>query len=308
MKALLQKYSSRTLLNAGLFVFILILVLLVVMDPGKEPEKKTTRLTELKQADIKSIDLKRASDADLRLEKRNGIWYITKPYHLAANEYRAHSISALAETLSHLQYDAGNIDLKKFKLDKPDVTITLNNNTVLEVGGVDPIKNRRYVKNGDTLHLVNDTFYYQIIGKVTAYISYQILPPEIKLSKLVLPKFTLSQHDGDWRISPADKTISSDSINEFVNEWRHAQSLEISEYKGKPGKTRIQVYQQDKTEPLVFSLQKTSDSVFLIRPDIKLRYKLSDEIADKLQNLPPPPSPENLGDDEPNDTDKQQTE
>lgn len=289
MKDLLQKFNSRNLLNIGLFVFILVLVSVVILEPGKDEAPKARHLTELKQADINHIELNRANEADIKLQKRNGIWYINAPYQLAANDYRALSISALAEVTSHLQYDVNKIDLKKFKLDKPEVSITLNHNTTLEIGGVDPIKNRRYVKNGDTLHLVSDTFYYQVVGKVTAYISYQILPPEIKLSKLELPKFSLNQQDGKWAIDPVQKDASADSINEFVNEWRHAQSLEISEYSGKLRKPNIRIFPKDQQQALEFRLQKENNSTFLIRNDLKLRYKLSDETAEKLQNLPEPP-------------------
>lgn len=291
MKALLQKLNSRTLLNIGLFVFILLLVSLVLLKPGEEPDEKPAHLTELKQSDIQDIELRRANEPNIKLQKRDGIWYITEPFQLPANEFRAQSVSTLAEAKSHLQYDAKTIELKKFKLDKPEISIILNNKITLDIGGIDPIKNRRYVKNADTLHLVSDTFYYQIIGKVTAYISYQLLPPNIILNKLVTPKFSLSLHDGDWTITPEQKDVSADSINEFANEWRHAQSLEISDYRGKARKASFQIFQQGKDEPISFRLQKKNDNTFLIRDDLKLRYKLSDETAEKLQKLPEPPEP-----------------
>lgn len=291
MKQILQHLNSRTLLNIGLFALILVLVLVLVFEPGKEPEIKPRHLTELTQADITHIDIKRTDATDIKLKKNNGVWFIIDPYQLPANEFRVQSVAAMAVTKSFLQYDIKTVDLKKFKLDKPEITVILNNNISLEVGGVDPINNRRYVKNGDTLHLVSDTFYYQVVGAITAYISYQLLPPDIKLNKLVLPKFTLSQQNGDWQMNPAQQDASADSINEFVDEWRHAQSLEISEYKGAPQKANIHIYPEGMEKPIEFSLQKLNDSIFLIRNDLKLRYKLSDEIAEKLQKLPEPIEP-----------------
>ena len=288
MKQLLQHLNSRTLLNIGMFGLIMLLTLLVVFQPGKKPAPKAQHLTTLKQTDIDQIELKRTDASDIKLQKINGVWFITAPYHLPANEFRAQSVSALEEAKSHMQYDLKNTDLKKFKLDKPEITVILNKDIALEIGGVDPINNRRYVKNGDTLHLVSDTFYYQIIGPITAYISYQLLPPDIKLSKMVLPKFTLTQKDGDWQLNPAQKDTSADSINEFVDEWRHAQSLEISEYKGTPQKVNVQIHQAGVDKPIAFTLQKRNDNTYLIRNDLKLRYKLSDETAEKLQKLPEP--------------------
>lgn len=298
MNAFLQKYNSRTLLNIGLLVFLLLLVSLIVFEPGKKPKPKAVHLTELSQADIKHIELQRIGKPDIKLEKRDSIWYLTEPYQLPANDFRAQSLTALAETKSYLQYDAKSVDLKKVRLDKPEVTIVLNDKLKLTIGGVDPIHNRRYVKNGDTLHLVNDTFYYQLTGTVTAFISYQILPPDAKLSKLVLPRFSLSQKDGEWYMRPAQKDTSADSINEFINEWRHAQSLQVSEYKGKLPKPDIRVYREATADPIDFSLQKKQGSTFLVRHDVKLSYKLSDETAEKLQQLPEPPSADDTADDE----------
>ena len=289
IKELLQKYNSRTLLNAGLFVFMLILVSLVILKPGKNSDPNLTKLTKLKQSDVISIVLQRQNEKDINLEKRDGIWFIKEPYQLPANDFRAQTISALVEAVSYLQYDSNNMELAKFKLDKPEVTIQFNNKVTLEIGGVDPIKNRRYVKIDNTLHLVNDTFYYQVIGKVTAYVSYQIVPPNMKLSKITLPKFTLSLNDGNWKLSPAQADVSADSINEFVNEWQHAQSLEIENYKGTKQKNNIRIDFQNSEQPLEFSLLKIQDSSYLVRHDYQLSYKLSDEIAEKLQKLPEPP-------------------
>ncbi len=184
------------------------------------------------------------------------------------------------------------MDLQKFKLDKPEVSIILNDEVRLDIGGVDPINNRRYVRNGDTLHLVSDTFYYQIIGQVTSYISYQIIPPETELTKIILPRFSLVLDDDKWKLSPEKEEVSTDIINEFLDEWRHAQSLEIAEYRGRQRKTDIQVFYKNQVQPLEFSLMKKNDSTYLVRKDLKLSYKLSDETAQKLQELPDPPEPE----------------
>ena len=102
--------------------------------------------------------------------------------------------------------------------------------------------------------------------------------------------------------------MSADSINEFVNEWRHAQSLEIAKYNDKPHKANFQVFQEGKDEPTRFSLIKKNDNTFLIRNDLKLRYKLSDETAEKLQKLPDPPEPEEPLATEQTDNEKKQPE
>lgn len=290
LKDLLQHASSRSLLNIGMLLFVAILLVLVLFEPGKDAEvTKQRNLTELKQTDIDEIELKRPNSGDIKIRKKDDIWYLTSPYQLPANDFRAQSVSALAELKSHLQYDISKVSLEKFKLDKPEVSIILNDDVRLDIGGVDPINNRRYVKNGDTLHLVSDSFYYQIVGQITSYISYQIIPPDMEITKIILPKFSMVLDNGNWKLSPIQKDVSVDQLNEFLDEWRHAQSLEISEYKGRSRQTDIQVFYKNQVHPLEFSLMKKNDSIYLVRKDLKLSYKLSDETAEKLQKLPPPP-------------------
>ncbi|MDH5444300.1 MAG: DUF4340 domain-containing protein [Gammaproteobacteria bacterium] len=291
IKSIIQQLDSRSWLNIGMLLFILLLILLAFIEPGEKDTKQIVTLTNLKQADIKQIEIRRSNDEDITLRHKNDIWYMSSPYQLPANDFRAQSASALAEIKSHLQYNVSNINLKEFKLDKPEITIILNDMVTLEIGGVDPINNRRYVKNGDTLHLVSNTFYYQLKGQITTYISYQIIPPETEITKLILPKLTLTLESGNWKLHPAQEDISADRINEFLDEWQHAQSLEISKYTGRKRKNDIQIYYKDQLQPIGFSLMKKQDSIFLVRNDLGISYKLSDEIAEKLQKLPDPPEP-----------------
>ena len=284
-------FNSRLILNIGLAVVVLMLVLVVVFEPGKAPPPEKVRLTSLKQDDIKQIHIKRNKQADIVLEKRGPVWFMLKPYHLAANDFRAKSIMQLAEAESHLQYDTASIDLAKFDLKTATTSVTFNNTLTLEMGNSDPLQRRRYVRNGNTLHLITDNLYYNIIATPTSFLSYQLLPPDSKFSKLELPNFTMQLEQGRWTVTPTPKDLSADSITELLNEWRHAQALEIEEYEGPAKKGQFKIHLQGQDSPIGFSYTREEDDHYLIRHDLKLRYKISEEIAKNLQELPPPPEP-----------------
>ena len=285
-----RPFNSRLLLNIGLALVVLILALVLVFEPGKEAAPEKILLTKLKQDDITHIHIQRQDQADIVLEKRGQVWFMLQPYQLAANDFRVTSILQLATAESHHQYNTADIDLAQFKLKTPTVRVTFNQTLTLELGNSDPIKRRRYVKNGPTLHLITDNIYYNLVATATSYLSYQLLPPDSRFSKLELPALTLQLSQGRWTVTPKPKNLSADSITELLNEWRYAQALEVEEYSGPQTPVQIKIHLQDREQPIGFSLVQEDGEHYLIRHDLKLRYKLSDDLLKNLQELPPPES------------------
>lgn len=287
-----KKINPRQLLNIGLLAAVAIMVLLVVYEPGKEAPPEQVRLTALKHDDVNHILLKRADKTDIELEKRNNVWFMLKPYTVAANDFRAQTISRIATAVSHAHYDIGTVDSKKFKLDNPVATITFNKQYHVALGNNEPLKRRRYMKSDQQLHIVDDTFYYQVMSPATTYASYSLLAPDSTITQLDLPKLKLKLQDGNWQVSPKPKDYSADSVTGLLNEWRHSQSLEVEVYEGKKLKPAITIHLANQDKPVSFALLRKKPDAYLIRPDLKLQYKLTEENLDKLLSLPPPPKPE----------------
>ncbi|MDH5407282.1 MAG: DUF4340 domain-containing protein [Gammaproteobacteria bacterium] len=279
--------NSRLILNIGLLAIIGILVLLVKFEPGKEPEPEKIRLTPLTEENVNHIFIQRKGLPDIELEKRNKVWFMLKPYPLLANDFRVSSVTRVAKMVSHIQYKLDKVDIKKFKLDKPEATIRFNKEYTVEVGSNEPIKRRRYVKSNNQLHIVNDNFYYQVMSKATTYAAYKLLSPEISLSKLELPGLQVEFKDNQWHVKPRPKDFSADSLTNLLNEWRNAQSLEIEKYEGPRLKDKITLRMQDSQQAISFAVKKDKPDVYLIRNDLKLQYKLTDDMYQKLITLVP---------------------
>lgn len=285
----IDKTNTRLLLNIGLLAAVGILVLLVVFEPGKQAPAEKVHLTPLKQGDVTHILLKRTGEPDLELEKRNKVWFMLKPYTVAANDFRAQTISRIAAAESYVHYDIGTVDSKKFNLDKPVAAITFNKQYNVALGNNEPLQRRRYMKSGQQLHIVADTFYYQLMSPATTYAGYNLIPPDSKITRLDLPKLKLKLQDGNWQVAPKPKDYSADSVTSLLNEWRHGQSLEVEEYKGKKLKAKINIHLTDHDKPIAFAILRKKSDVYLVRYDLKLQYKLTEESLDKLLSLPPSP-------------------
>ncbi len=281
--------SKRNLLNLILFAFIIVLAAFVFFEPGKDIAKIPPTLTRLKAKDVTHIKISRnattAVENDMEFEKTAAGWIMLKPYQYTANTFRINSILELLSTASFSQNDLNTLNKSTFGLDKPRATITFNNDTAIIFGHNKSLKNHRYIQIGSTLHLVADTFFYQLSAKAESYLSHKLLPEKSKITKLTLPDITVMKENGKWKLTPEANNITSDSINQLISEWQLSQAYDINKIKPEPkGKPDI-IIQLDNNKQLNFKIEKIKSSFNLINLQFGIRYILSADRKNKLLKL-----------------------
>lgn len=285
---------SRLWLNLALLLLLGILLLVVVYEPGREVEPPPITLTRLTPGTVNHVHLKRITGKDVELVKESdGQWWMHNPYHLPANEFRVQSLLHLSQAQSLSSHALNELQPATYGLDKPRVIVTFNRTEQIKFGDTEPLQQRRYVQAGDQLHTIVDTFYYQAAASPTIYLNYSLLPPAVDIVKLVLPGLQLSIEEGQWQRTPQYPELSSDASIELINNWQHAQALELRPTEVKDGKADIEVYIKGQAEPIRFKLLQTEDEVSLIRLGMGLQYIIADEVHQRLASLPEPePEPE----------------
>lgn len=280
--------SKRNLLNLILLTFIIVLVAIVIFEPGKKVAITPPTLTKLKTNEIHSIKISRPNagsvERDIEFKKIKKAWQLVKPYPISANTFRIDSILKLLSAVSLSQNNVENLELSKFGLTTPRATITFNN-TKIEFGHNKSLKNHRYVKVGSTLHMIADTFYYQITAQSKSYINHNLLPENNKIIKLHLPDIKLEQIDGKWNVSPKADNFSADSLTQLINEWQLSQAYDVNKVKPQPkSKADIKIFLKD-NKIIHFTLNSTKDKFNLINIDSGISYTLSKDRQNKLLNL-----------------------
>lgn len=280
--------SKRNLLNLALLIFILVLVTVVVYEPGKEKAITPPTLTQLKIDDIQHIKINRrladANEQDIVFEKTAEGWIMLKPYQLAANTFRIDSILKLLSAVSLSQNNLENLDQNKFGLSIPQATITFNKAKII-FGHNKSLNHHRYVKIDSTLHMIADTFYYQLMAKTESFISHKLLPEKSKITKLRLPHIKFEQVDGKWNITPKADDFSADSVNQLISEWQLSQAYDINKVKIE-AKTKADITIHLSNNKIIrFKIEKNKDSFNLINIDSGVRYILSADRRDKLLKL-----------------------
>lgn len=278
--------STRNLINLLLLVVVAVLIAVVVYEPGKQV-KPAIKLTELQRTAVDKIAINRLGTPAIVLEKHDTKWQMLEPYAMPANQTEADSLTEIVSAPSLAQYPLKDQDLKPYGLDQPRVTIVFNAKDKLEFGGNEPLNHQRYVRVGDTLHVITDRFYYNLSRPATDYVEHALLVEKPVITKLVLPNLTLAEHDGKWEAVPAIKDLSRDQVNELLDNWKSANATELLEYKPAHVKEQVQVFIKDSDKPLVFDVIREEHAIALGRADLGLQYKFMEEIGKGLLQLPP---------------------
>jgi len=104
---------------------------------------------------------------------------------------------------------------------------------------------------------------------------------------LKLPDFTLTLKDGTWRRQPKDEKLATDSINRFVDEWRHARALTVDRYSGKRVHEWIKMgFARDgKQEVLRIGILAYKPDFILYRKDEGLEYHFPEDTGKRLLKI-----------------------
>jgi hypothetical protein len=282
--------NTRSALNLALLGLVAVLAALIYWQPGIKPPAALPRLTALSPADIRHIAIRPQQGAEIRLDKEEGGWMMTAPLATYANGFRIDALLGVAQAESHAQLPVAGLDLAKFHLDTPALVLRLND-VELAFGDSEPLDNRRYVRVGSTVHLINDDYYYRLQAGVPAFVSNQLLPPHSKPAQISLPAFSLSRAAGRWQLSPATTQPSMDVLNGFVDEWQRAQAIEVDRYEGGASQGKITISFDGGAAPLEFLLLQTEPEPVLARADLGLRYHLAPEQAQHLLQPPAAAAP-----------------
>lgn len=281
--------GSRTLLNLGLLAALALLALLAIYEPGKEKPPEQPRLIEFTSDGISSLRIERVNGPAIVLERQQGTWRMTEPQQIGVNDFRISSLLRISELKSLGHFTASPESLAQYGLDAPSATLIINGTTRIEFGNSTPIDQRRYLRIGDTIHLITDNFYYHLIGAPTTYASNNVLDGKDGLVRLELPGLLLAQQESKWSATPQPENFSADQITRLIDHWRHAQALEVAPYDGRKGEM-VRITRTGSDEPLVFLVTERTPELILARPDLKVQYHMPPSSAAELLTLQPLPA------------------
>ena len=286
--------KSRLALNLGLLALIAILAAVAVLKPGKKEEPQPTLLAGELDA-LSHVTLQ--NKEKLTFEKRDGLWWLTAPFAAPVNQVRMRQLLEVGQAASSAHYPIKPEELAQFGLEKPQATLALGD-SILQFGTTDPINMRRYVRMGDTLHLVDDNFFHHLTASATDYVDKKLIPESAKIRQIELPGLkAMKGADGHWTAEPAGD--GKTDWAELASTWATARAIEVKRLeKDSQGDTiRITL---NEGSPIEFIIIRKQPALTLARHDLGLQYEMTaDTSRDLLNQKQPATKPADLSPERP---------
>ena len=270
---------SRLLLNLLLICCVAALAAFLYSTSGGPPIATITRITELDAANITQIKIERPAQEPIAFSRQEDRWLMSSPYQARAHDKRINAMLRLLTVQSHARLDANKTALGRFKLDSPQVTLSLNEHVFL-FGDTEALDERRYVQFENTIHLVNDTLYPQLTTAATFFISPRLLPSNAELLSLQLPGHKLQLTDAQWSIDPPENTTPA-TLPDLIEAWQQASAITVSPYEETEAHGEIRIHLADGGQ-LLFRIVSEPPQLILARPDLAIQYHLDGYTAKQL--------------------------
>ncbi len=173
----------------------------------------------------------------------------------------------------------------------PALTVTLGDQR-FAFGTMNPLNQEQYVLAGDAVYLLPSFYASLVPQKAERLLTHALFVAGETPVAFVLPAFRVEQQGAKWvRVPPAPKEPpSQDEFNRWVEGWRFASSLVTQRAGSGVVKERIEVRLSDGRTLKLEVLQKDPELI-LVRPDEKLQFFFSGEVAKRLTTPPEAPAP-----------------
>ena len=264
--------QSRLVTNVVLLIIVIGLALFLTNTNKQEPVVKEMPLTGIDPASVKTILIKRKQSNEIRFDKVDNKWHMQSPFQLPANEFRINTMLKLLQAHSYTEFNKADVDLNRFLLEAPDLSIQFND-TRIGFGDTSPLDKQRYVLVDDKVHLINDSLYEQLQAPATFFLNTRLLPEGSKITAINFPEYSISMETGTWSISP-QTGVSADKLVAVVNAWQTLDAISISAYQATDKTESIRI-DAGTAGVFDFIIVSPQPNLVLARPDIGIQYHIS---------------------------------
>ncbi|MCC6714264.1 MAG: DUF4340 domain-containing protein [Gammaproteobacteria bacterium] len=278
----------RAALNALLALAAATLLWLALKQPGGPGSAdEQPLLTTLGKDAVSRIELRHPRSATMVLERSNTRWRMTQPYAIRADADRVNLLLDFLGARSLARFPVIEGELARYGLAEPSSILILNDQR-FEFGIQHPLAPNRYVRSGDTVHLVTDIINQHLNSGVESYVDPRLLDGDFEIAGITVPGLTVEQRDG--RLTASTGSESADTVARFIEEWRHARAMEVrarGEEDRNAGATQTARIVSGDGSVIEFRILAREPTLRLGRPDLGIVYEFPAEAAARLMSLGP---------------------
>lgn len=286
--------KSRWLINLALLLLVLGGALALYLVPEPQTDKPAgVRISQVDPGSIGHISIVFTSKAPVELEKREGYWWLVKPFVARADHAVVGQILGVLEATASEKLPAD--DLTRYDLHQPVLRLKLDDEELV-FGTHNPLDGRQYVAYKDGVYLVDGLYSQSAATQVVAMLDKNPLGPteEIagfdfsRLEQWEATGLRLDRENGKWIVSVPQAKPVQDEINDWYDTfWKALQATSVEPYQ--PDRKAIYPSFEIKLKngkSIHFDKLQESPELLLARPDEGLIYHFPQDMGFSLLNPP----------------------
>lgn len=272
-------------INAGLFAAIVALALFAWFKPsGSEPAH---RLSTLKAAEVKSLQVIVAGAPPISLEREAAGWAIAAPFTARADRFQVQRLLELLDAKSNERFAAAG--LARYGLNEPYARIVIDRQE-FSFGAFNEMSREQYVLTANGVFLLPPRYAAALPKSPLNLVSKQLFTADEAPVGFDFGSFKVEQSDGKWTLTMTSSTLpaaeaGADDINRWVDDWRLASALGVQGPTQRKPVGALKVTLKDGRDVLVKIIERGANTV-VARSDEPFEYLLSAETGARL--LMPP--------------------
>ena len=201
------------------------------------------------------------------------------PLQFKVNPSRINAMLRMLTVESHGSLNPAEVDLARFELAEPKVTMKLNDYE-FQFGNTDAIDQRRYVLFDNKINMVNDSLYQQLMTNAAFFADTKLFNDDTEITDIEFPDYEVEKIDGVWKILLMPE-IKPDQLESFVFSWQNATAISVSRYEAPETESLIRIKTRD-NKTIVFVVVSTEPHLILGRKDLGIQYHMGSDDAQKL--------------------------
>ncbi len=292
--------KNRWLLNLVMLAVVAGLVMFLYIRPQANNDAVAQHdVSTLKLADFTAIKVEFPTTTATSFEKVDGLWRMTSPYKMRADQISVQRILAIIAAKSTEKFPA--TDLAKYGLDAPQVRLKLTNLQGVQefvFGTFNPVTEEQYVAFNGAIYLLPGSYVEAASTQPIELIDKNPLAKEESKQVAGFDFSHLEQWqevglnvditDGKWKVNAPKANITQNEMNEWLDfSWKDAQSKKVELYSPDRNTTYASFEIKLKNGKRVrFDKIQESPELLLARPDEGLMYHFNNDIGFNMLNPP----------------------
>ena len=260
------------------------LAAVVWYQPGIEPPPPEQAITPLTKSQLERVLVQRPAREDLVLirsgDAASNTWQIQHTPPLPAGDFQLQLLLRLAEQFAVRSYPAADLDLAKLELDPVGTSVTFNDIRI-DFGGLEPLQNLRYVRVGDQVYLIPDSYMQLIEAPTSQFVSHRLFAPGSEITSVEVPGLSLHKQAQEWQVNP-ETDVSADTIQQFISRWQQAEAVYVKLAESTTGGESVLIGTSTREQPVRFQIVETEPDLVLMRPDLEVQYHMGNRNSDFL--------------------------